>query len=285
MLSKTKLQKIQKFILIKPNTYDRVCTTNKVKIMKLFRKKIKNKDVIIDGKKHCGSIGHWLEGNLGVKRNASNEPDLFGYEIKKSANKITFGDFSASEYLFSHKRDELNKINGYDFGKLNKKEFIRIFGTYKSDKKRFSWSGKSVPKYPNKKCTNKGLKFIVEKGDIICYYYPKLDKNVNDILFKKYRLFEKDKIAIAIWKESKMRKHIENKFNQKGFVIFNYDNKIGRFTKLYFGKPLSYELFIDEFTSGNIFFDSGMYEGNNRNYSQFRASMNFWKELIYAEFE
>jgi hypothetical protein len=34
-----------------------------------------------------------------------------------------------------------------------------------------------------------------------------------------------------------------------------------------------------------IIFDSGMYSGNNRNYSQFRSiNNNFWKTLITEEY-
>lgn len=44
---------------------------------------------------------------MGIKHNAKNEPDINGYEMKKSSNKITLGDFSASEYLFSGKNKKI----------------------------------------------------------------------------------------------------------------------------------------------------------------------------------
>ena len=34
----------------------------------------------------------------------------------------------------------------------------------------------------------------------------------------------------------------------------------------------------------NIILDSGMYEGNNRNYSQFRANKSLWSDLITEEY-
>ena len=38
-------------------------------------------------------------------------------------------------------------------------------------------------------------------------------------------------------------------------------------------------------TDPNIIFDSGMYQGNSRNYSQFRSSANnFWNILITEEY-
>ena len=35
---------------------------------------------------------------------------------------------------------------------------------------------------------------------------------------------------------------------------------------------------------GDIFFDSGMYQGNNRNYSQWRSANWFWEELVYERY-
>jgi hypothetical protein len=37
--------------------------------------------------------------------------------------------------------------------------------------------------------------------------------------------------------------------------------------------------------NGNIIFDSGMYIGNNRNYSNFRSGFkNFWENLIIEKY-
>ena len=49
--------------------------------------------------------------------------------IKKEANKkITFGDFSASEYLFSNKTPYINLINNWTTScNMNRNEFIKIF--------------------------------------------------------------------------------------------------------------------------------------------------------------
>ena len=35
---------------------------------------------------------------------------------------------------------------------------------------------------------------------------------------------------------------------------------------------------------GDIFFDSGMYQGNNRNYSQWRSVNSFWEELVQERY-
>ena len=93
------------------NIYSRILTSsvvNQARIVKNAGQEIKLKSEV--SKKHCGKEGHWLEDKMGIKHNSKNEPDIFGYEMKKNSSKITFGDFSASEYLFSKKREILNKL-------------------------------------------------------------------------------------------------------------------------------------------------------------------------------
>ena len=53
-----------------------------------------------------------------------------GYEIKKSSSKISFGDFSASEYLFSNKRENIERINEWkkEEYKITRDDFIKYFG-------------------------------------------------------------------------------------------------------------------------------------------------------------
>ena len=41
---------------------------------------------------------------------------------------------------------------------------------------------------------------------------------------------------------------------------------------------------MDSLKSKKIILDSGMYEKNTRNYSQFRANYNFWNELLIEEY-
>ena len=78
---------------------------DKQDIITLFNNNVKGVEIILEGKnaKHCGKEGHWLETKMGIKQNAKNEPDINGYEMKKSSSKTTLGDFSASEYAFSGK--------------------------------------------------------------------------------------------------------------------------------------------------------------------------------------
>jgi len=78
-----------------------------------------------------------------------------------------------------------------------------------------------------------------------------------------------------------MKPHIDNKFDKKGFFICK---KIGStYEKICFGRAFNFEYFIECIKNKKIIFDSGMYDGNSRNYSQFRGSC-FWNELIMEEY-
>ena len=52
------------------------------------------------------------------------------------------------------------------------------------------------------------------------------------------------------------------------------------YNEIAFGKPINFESWMNYVQKGDIFFDSGMYQGNNRNYSQWRSVNSFWEELI-----
>ena len=77
-------------------------------IINLFKDNVKGVEIKIDKKlnlKHCGKEGYWLEEKMRIKNNSKNQPDIYGYEMKKeSLKKISLGDYSASEYLFSKKK-------------------------------------------------------------------------------------------------------------------------------------------------------------------------------------
>ena len=115
------------------------------------------------------------------------------------------------------------------------------------------------------------------------YSYDKDDRE--NKLTKKWKGKE---ICIAVWCNKKMEKHVNDKFNQKGFFICKRD-KHGYYDKICFGPPINYELFIEKIRSGDIFFDSGMYHDSNkpnqRLYSQRRANKNFRNNLLIEEFQ
>ena len=218
---------------------------------------------------------------MGVKYNSKNEPDINGYELKKFSNKITLGDFSASEYIFSKQTKEINLYNNWDTNiNITKEDYIKIFGEPNLQKNnRYSWSGSCVPKYNIWNYCGQII-IINDNNDIIIKYSYSKDTRKRKTKFPDF--IKKDELVIALWKSDKMANNINNKFNQKGFFICKkIDNT---YQQICFGNPFNFNNFIQFFKTNKIIFDSGMYEGNNRNYSHFRGSGKFWKELIIEEY-
>ena len=256
---------------------------SKEQIIKLFLSNVKNIEINLDNENmnHCGKEGHWLETKMGINHNAKNEPDINGYEMKKYSRKITLGDFSASEYAFSRKRNTINNLNTWtDEIKLSRSDFIRTFGNPNPKKNnRHSWSGTCVPTYNNTNSNGQVLT-LNEHNDLIIYYSFSKDTRSKKIDFPEF--LKNDKIVIAIWKSEKMKAHIENKFNKNGFFVCK---KIGKnYDKISFGKSFNFDYFVECIINKKIIFDSGMYDGNSRNYSHFRAGTHFWNELLIEEY-
>ena len=90
---------------------------NKKIIIERFNQNVKGKipDTANNNQRHDGKEGHWLETQMEIAHNGDNEPDLLGYEMKNqtTSGKITFGDWSADEYIFLHGRGS-NKINSIE---------------------------------------------------------------------------------------------------------------------------------------------------------------------------
>ena len=250
------------------------------KIIDIFNYNVKNKDINTENINHKGREGYWLEKQFGIKHNSNNKPDIEGYEMKKYSNIITLGDFSASEYLFSNKRQFINLYNNWnDNIKINRTEFIKFFGNPNLKKNnRYSWSGKASPNKYNE--TNDNGQTIViddDKNILIIYSFSK-DKRCDKENLPEF--IKKDNLLIAIWLNEKIKNNINNKYNIKGFFICKKNKN--KYNMILFGKPFDYDYFIKKFKEKKIVFDSGMYEGNNRNYSHFRGSQ-FWQELIIEE--
>ena len=201
--------------------------------------------------------------------------------MKKSSGKISFGDFSASEYAFSKKgaREVINRANNWtdDTVVIKRPDFLRYFGHPNELKNgRHSWSGKAVPSY-NEWNYNGQILSITPNNDVEIRYSFEKDTRHNKESFPEYMKSDSS-VLIAIWLCSKLEKHVNSKFNNKGFFICKKDAD-GVYQSICFGKPFDYTLFIQGIKDRKIIFDSGMYNGNNRNYSQFRASAGFWDEL------
>lgn len=242
----------------------------KEEIIELFNKKIKNININLENvnPKHCGKEGHMLEKLFNITHNSDCKADINGYELKKSSNsKITLGDWSADYYIY---RD-----NNYN---ISRELFIKYFGK-KNEKKhnRYSWSGYGIPTYLNE-TTDFGqtLLFDEEKNLIITYDYNLDKRNNKDEIIPEF--LKLNKIIIVKWNNNNLEKKIKDKFGNKGFFICIKNKETNLYDKIAFGKPFSYNFFIENMKNKNIFFDSGMYNGNQRNYSQFRGKISFWYE-------
>lgn len=255
-------------------TFDKSTVQTICHIISTFIEKVKGKPITKKNSKHCGDQGYWLETQMGIPHNSNNEPDIGGFEMKKKASKITLGDFSASEYIYTpyKKRSLLNSINGWDSSvSMTQNDFIHLFGTLKNN--RYSWSGKCVPKYG---CWNDCGQILLfnEQNDLCVYYSYSLDTRGTEM--PDY--LKKDDILIALWKSKKLKKNVEEKFNKKGFFICKKTKNI--YDKISFGKPFDFTYFVKSMKEGTIIFDSGMYFGNPRPCSPFRASLAVWNGLL-----
>lgn len=144
-------------------------------------------------------------------------------------------------------------------------------------KKKIIDIGSCVPKY-NIWNNNGQILLISDNNDIVIYYSYEKDTRSKKINFPEF-LKKPSKILIAIWTSEKMKFHINNKFNKKGFFICEKINN--KFENIYFGDSFNFDYFIESIKNRSVYFDSGLYEGNNRNYSMFRASFNkFWDGLL-----
>ncbi|MFA5432937.1 MAG: LlaMI family restriction endonuclease [Candidatus Paceibacterota bacterium] len=242
----------------------------KKKIIQLFNENVRGikPDLSNYKTKHDGKEGHWLETRMLIKPNADNLPDLYGYEMKKSTHsKITFGDWSADYYIFKDKKY-----------KITRNVFLQIFGKPNKEKGgRFSWSGEPCPVIKNYNTFGQKLSVDKNKNILIKYSYSK-DKRLNK---KKIipQAMQKENLLIARWENKSIKKKLENKFNIKGwFICVKNTDKI--YEKIAFGDPITFDRWIQDVKKGIIFFDSGMYQGNNRPYSQWRANNSYWNNLI-----
>jgi DNA (cytosine-5)-methyltransferase 1 len=217
-------------------------SNDKTYIINMFNTNVKGKPIIVDdyNKKHCGKEGYWLEKQMGIVHNSKNEPDINGYEMKKNSNKITLGDFSATEYAFSNKRQFINAYNKWnDDIQINRTEFIKYFGNPNVSKNnRYSWSGSCIPTY--NKWNNNGQILLVQNNDIIILY--SFSKDTRDIKNTYPIYLRNDNILIAVWNEYKMKTNIDNKFNKKGFFICKKIDDT--YQNICFGKPFDFEYFI-----------------------------------------
>lgn len=245
-------------------------SAEKVEIVKRFNENVRGKatGIMTTNSAHDGKDGHWLAQQMGVKANASNTPDLFGYEMKnQTTSKTTFGDWSADYYIYKDPAYQMSRDNG----------FLTIFGKPNMEKKgRFSWSGEPCPKINT---TNSfGQTLVVDnENNILALYSFSRDTRFNKTQIIPLDL-QQDNLILAKWNAKSISDKLERKFNQKGW--FKCVKNGGVYTEIVFGKPICFDVWIEWVKTGDVFFDSGMFQGNSRNYSQWRANNIFWDKLI-----
>lgn len=222
--------------------------------------------------RHDGKDGHWLERQMGVKANRSNDPDLFGFEMKNhTKGKTTFGDWSADYYIFKDSKYELSRD-----------QFLMIFGKPNEAKKgRCSWSGEPCPKIDNFNAF--GQKLVVDEShNILAVYSYSQDQRLDKTNIVPF-ILQQENLVLAKWMVESIKQKLDNKFNQKGWFKC-LKNKDGVYCELVFGAPITFENWIERVKTGEVFFDSGMYQTNSRNYSQWRANNSFWDSLIVSRY-
>jgi len=268
-----KFQQSNHVVVTCTHDIQRLAMTAKEQIIRLFNERVRGKcsDTSSFNQKHDGKYGHWLEVMMGIKANSSNTPDLLGYEMKNdTTTKTTFGDWSANYYIFS-------SSSPY---KISKSDFLHIFGKPNELKNgRYSWSGEPCPRIDR---FNKfGQKLIIDKDKNIhaVYFYSKDERTNKSQIVPIFLQLEN--LTLARWDHEKLKKKLENKFNKSGWFKC-LKNAEGVYTSIVFGDPITYDSWLELVRSGDVFFDSGMYEGNNRPYSQWRANNTFWNKLVIS---
>ncbi|CAN1534950.1 Restriction endonuclease, type II, LlaMI [Burkholderiaceae bacterium] len=243
-------------------------------IIRLFNERVRGRhpETTSFNQRHDGKVGHWLEKQMGIHANSSNTPDLFGYEMKNdTTSKTTFGDWSANYYIFK-------RNNPYG---LTRSDFLRIFGKPNPLKNgRHSWSGEPIPSIKGVNKFGQNL-FIDSENNIHAKYHYSKDERPDKVSIVPFSL-RIDDLTIARWDAGKLQKKVENKFNKMGWFKCLRDST-GAYSSIVFGDPINYETWISLVKTGDIYFDSGMYEGNIRPYSQWRADNALWNKLITSK--
>ena len=197
--------------------------------------------------------------------------------------------------LVGKKGKEKNKLR-----QKNKNNFLKYFGKPNEDKKgRLSWSGSPIPKIDE---TNSfGMKAKISNDDSYQIFYS-FSKDTREDKFKLIpKKFQKGEILIAKWDTSdeksvrakwnggrkvSFKEKWNNKWDENGWFICR-KGKDKKYNSIVFGRHQKFKFFIDNLKTGEIYFDSGMYESptNNRNYCQWRTPKSFFDALIIETYD
>lgn len=222
---------------------------------------------------HDGAEGHWLERQMGITPNGLNKADIFGFEMKKdSVSKTTFGDWSPDLTIWGRKKPlQIPEVS------VTREQFLHCFGKPNPLKSnRFSWSGEPIPNIDKYNRFGQIMEVNTNSDIVIKYSFLK-DCRINKNEIMPDHL--KRNLILARWQSGILKTKLERKFNDKGWFKC-YKNQFGVYTHIGFGDPINFTTWIQLVKQGIVFFDSGMYEGNPRPYSQWRANNNYWDNLI-----
>ena len=249
-------------------------------LVEIFNEKLRGKRYVKEGSHHNGSEGHFVEKMFGIGRNSSKHADYKGFEIKIVSPKTDILEKIADEYLFSQNgAPTLASVNGDRHLYLTKNKFIQTFGQPNEKKSnRFSWSGRSSPKYGGWNECGQTLVICPRSSNFYAIYSYKKERrsfahNVPDIFKTGY-------VAIAVWFATEMKDRIDNKWNVHGFMK-PVKAPSGEYVRLAFGRPFGFEHFVESVRRSTIVFDSGLVENANRgrSCSKFRGNSTFVNEL------
>jgi len=244
-----------------------VADLEKQSIIDKFNNNVKGKEICISNQneKHCGKKGHWLETQMGCKHNSKNEPDIGGWEMKTGGEVTTFID----------KAPDVIYINGEILTSRNKTKKSAFYSQYSSRKQS---EEPSIGGWKIDRHNSLGQILEVDaSNNIQIVYYPEYDLREN----KASVMTNTEKHVIMEWKEESIRKAIENKFNQNGF--FRCKQEGNKYTKICFGKRITFEDWIKSVKDGIIYHD-GYSKEKGRARHVFRANNKFWDDLITEEY-
>ena len=280
----------------------------RLKIIEKYKEKVHGQEPDLTGMtgSHDGKIGHWLEDAMGSKKDASNKPDLHGYEMKTGGSKTSFGDWGPDYFIFRDKEKFSNLVGKTGKEKLKVQNgnkdgvFLKAFGVwrdanedsheYKLNGKSitwkdvgkdgyYSWSGEPSPNKVTDAANSFGQSLVINQNNSISitYSYSKDTRsNKSEIVPKK---FQTENLKLFGWSEEWIKKKVENKFNVHGW--FKCNIKDGKFFKIIFGNKITITEFLKWVGNGDIVFDTRLKEkrpnGTDRYGMQWRAPSTFWE--------
>jgi hypothetical protein len=123
---------------------------------------------------------------------------------------------------------------------------------------------------------------IDQENNIIAFYNYKKDQRPDKVKIVPKNM-QKQNLVLAKWEAKVMATKLERKFSKEGWFQCR-KNQRGMYSEIVFGEPIVFENWIHGVKSGSVFFDSGMYLGNKRPYSQWRADNKYWEDLITSRY-